>query len=170
MCDWWLFVIKGHTCPYNFMYVKCKLQLISFFHCSDVIMGEMAPQITSLPIVYLSVYSGADQRKTSKLRVTGLSAGNSPGTGKFPAQRASNAGFFSIWWRHYVWRDGYFDDSHDICQMRITTILMCRAPGGHVKENAAFYFIPNCLWQRKNAILSLRKKVHFLISNSLCKI
>ena len=29
--------------------------------------------------------------KTSKLRVIGLCAGNSPATGKFPAQMASNA-------------------------------------------------------------------------------
>ena len=33
-------------------------------------------------------------KKTSKLRVTGLCAGNSPGTGEFPAQMASNAEFF----------------------------------------------------------------------------
>ena len=32
-------------------------------HYSDVIMGSIASQITSLTIVYLSVYSGADQRK-----------------------------------------------------------------------------------------------------------
>ena len=32
-------------------------------HCSDVIMGTIASQITSLTIVYSSVYSGADQRK-----------------------------------------------------------------------------------------------------------
>ena len=32
-------------------------------HYSDVIMGAMASQITSPPIVYLTVYSGADQRK-----------------------------------------------------------------------------------------------------------
>ena len=30
-------------------------------------------------------------KKTSKLRVTGLCAGNSPGTGEFPAQMVSNA-------------------------------------------------------------------------------
>ena len=41
-------------------------------------------------------------KKTSKLRVTGLCAGNSPGTGEFPAQMASNAENVSIWWRHYV--------------------------------------------------------------------
>ena len=39
-------------------------------------------------------------KKASKLRVTGLCAGNSPGTGEFPAQMASNAENVSIWWRH----------------------------------------------------------------------
>ena len=41
-------------------------------------------------------------KKTSKLRVTGLCVGNSPGTGEFTAQMASNAENFSIWWRHHV--------------------------------------------------------------------
>ena len=36
-------------------------------------------------------------KKTSKLRVTGLCAGNSPGT-----QMASNEENVSIWWRHHV--------------------------------------------------------------------
>ena len=40
-------------------------------------------------------------KKTSKLRVTGLCAGNSPGTGEFPAQMASKAKNVSIWWRHH---------------------------------------------------------------------
>ena len=40
-------------------------------------------------------------KKTSKLRVTGLCAGNSPGTGEFPAQMASNSENVSIWWRHH---------------------------------------------------------------------
>ena len=40
-------------------------------------------------------------KKTSKLRVTSLCAGNSPGTGEFPAQKASNAENVSIWWRHH---------------------------------------------------------------------
>ena len=40
-------------------------------------------------------------KKTSKLRVTGLCAGNSPGTGEFPAQMASYAKNVSIWWRHH---------------------------------------------------------------------
>ena len=40
-------------------------------------------------------------KKTSKLRVTGLCEGNSPVTGEFPAQRASNAENLPIWWRHH---------------------------------------------------------------------
>ena len=40
-------------------------------------------------------------KKTSKLRVTGLCVGNSPMTGEFTAQRASNAENGSIWWRHH---------------------------------------------------------------------
>ena len=40
-------------------------------------------------------------KKTSKLRVTGLCVGNSPGTVEFPAQMASYAENVSIWWRHH---------------------------------------------------------------------
>ena len=41
-------------------------------------------------------------KKISKLRVTGLCAGNSPVTGEFSAQRVRNAENVSIWWRHHV--------------------------------------------------------------------
>ena len=44
---------------------------------------------------------GCRSKKPSKLRVTGLCAGNSPVTGEFPAQAASNAENVSIWWRHH---------------------------------------------------------------------
>ena len=65
-------------------------------------MGAIASQIPSLTIVYSTGYSGAEQKKkkkkkkknnqtTSKLHFTGLCAGNSPVTGEFPAQMASNA-------------------------------------------------------------------------------
>ena len=39
-------------------------------------------------------------KETPKLRVTGLCAGNSPGTGEFPAQMASYAENVSIWCHH----------------------------------------------------------------------
>ena len=44
---------------------------------------------------------GRRSKKTSKLRVTGLYAGNSPGTGELPAQMASNGENVSIWWHHH---------------------------------------------------------------------
>ena len=62
-------------------------------------MSLMASQITSLTIVYSTAYSGADQRKLQTPRYWPL-WGNSPGTGEFPAQKASNAENVSIWWRH----------------------------------------------------------------------
>ena len=45
---------------------------------------------------------GRRSKKTSKLRATGLCAGNSPGTGEFSAQMASYAENVSIWWRHHA--------------------------------------------------------------------
>ena len=40
--------------------------------------------------------------ETSQLRVNGLCVGNSPGTGEFPTQMASNAENVTIWWRHHA--------------------------------------------------------------------
>ena len=40
-------------------------------------------------------------KKTSKLYIADLGAGNSPETGEFPTQMASNAKNVSIWWRHH---------------------------------------------------------------------
>ena len=40
-------------------------------------------------------------KEISTLRVTGLCEGNSPVTGEFFAQRASDAENVSIWWRHH---------------------------------------------------------------------
>ena len=44
--------------------------------------------------------------QASKLRVTGLRAGNSPVTVEFPEQITSNAENVSIWWRHHDSVDG----------------------------------------------------------------
>ena len=78
-------------------------------HYDDVIMGAIASLITSLTTVYSTVYSDADNKKTPKFRVTGLCVGNSPETGEFPAQMASNAENVSIWWRHHVTRQSFMD-------------------------------------------------------------
>ena len=54
-------------------------------------MCTIASQITSLTIVYSTVYFRRRSKKTSKLCVTGICEGNSPVTGEFPAQMTSNA-------------------------------------------------------------------------------
>ena len=64
-------------------------------------MGAMASEITSLTSVYSTGLFRRRPKKTFKLRVTGLWEGNSPGTGEFPSQMASNAENVSIWWRHH---------------------------------------------------------------------
>ena len=64
------------------------------FHYSDVIMSAMASQITSLTIVYSTVYSGADQGKRQSSASLALWG---EFTGEFPTQMASDAENVSIW-------------------------------------------------------------------------
>ena len=49
-------------------------------------MDTMASQITSLTIVYSTIYSGADQRKHQSSASLAFVSGNSPVTGEFPAK------------------------------------------------------------------------------------
>ena len=78
-----------HRCYYNFQWFVPWRSAYSYGdtadlvftagHNIDVIMTTMASQITSLTVVYSTVYSDADQRKHQKLCVIGLCVGNSPG-------------------------------------------------------------------------------------------
>ena len=100
--DWWIPLTKSTDAGFDIFF-----DLKPLSHYNDIIMGSSASQITSLTIVYSSVYSGADQ-KILKFRVTALCAETSMGTVEFPAQMVSNAESVSIWWRHHVnqcWRD-----------------------------------------------------------------
>ena len=64
-------------------------------------MSMMVSQITSLTIVYSTIYSGANQRKQQSSVSLACCEGNSPVTGEFPSQMASYAEDVSIWWRHH---------------------------------------------------------------------
>ena len=66
-------------------------------------MGAMASQNHQPYDCLLNRLFGLRSKKTSKFRLTGLCAGNSPGTDEFPAQMASNAENVFIWWRHHDW-------------------------------------------------------------------
>ena len=60
-------------------------------------MSTMASRITSLMIVYSSVYSGADQRKNQSSASLAFVREIHRGSGEFPAQMASTAENVSIW-------------------------------------------------------------------------
>ena len=73
-------VILKHISRIDVWSISCGVVLRwMLWHYDDVKMSAMASQITSLTIVYSTVYSRHRSKKTSKLRVTGLCAGNSPG-------------------------------------------------------------------------------------------
>ena len=59
-------------------------------HNNDVIMSAIEFQITSLTVVYSTVFPRRRPNKTSKLRVTVLCEGNSPATGEFPTKTATS--------------------------------------------------------------------------------
>ena len=75
-------------------------------------------------------------KKTAKLRVTGLWAGNSPVTGEFPTQRASNAENVSIWWRHHGMMVA---DCNVACNATSSVIIM-------TSSNRNFFGVTDPLW------------------------
>ena len=79
-------------------------------HYGDVIMGAIASQITSLTVVYSTVYSDADQRKYQSSASLVFEWGIHRGTSEFPVQMASNEENVSIWWHHHelVQKESYF--------------------------------------------------------------
>ena len=81
-------------------------------------------------------------KKTSKLRVTGLCAMNSPGTGELPAQMASNAENVFIWWRHHV----------------IGKIVMMTSSHGH-----AFRITGQLCWTSTGRCIILKKVVRIFV-------
>ena len=73
------------------LYLSCPLKATNTMHYDDVIMGAMASQITSLTIVYTTVYSDADQRKhqssASLAFVRGIHQGPVNSPHKWPVTR-----------------------------------------------------------------------------------
>ena len=84
-----------------FAVILSLFMIPNWYHYCDVIMSAIASQIT-VSLWLINRLIRRRSKKTWKLRVTGLCAGNSPVTGEFPAQRASNVENVSIWWRHYI--------------------------------------------------------------------
>ena len=107
--------------------------------------------------------------KTSKLRVTGLCAGNSWVTGEFPAQIASNVENGSIWWRHHAgitcaqWQykapmlipvvlhtHSYYSNINGICNVTVLSrVCMCVASGRRNIDMIIFAIIAKHLNNRQ---------------------
>ena len=91
-------------------------------------MGAIASQITSLTIVFSTIYSDADQIKhqssASLAFVWGIHRGPA---GEFPTQMTSNAENVSIWWRHH--------DVADNVDKGVHSTIMCQVavPGSHMR-------------------------------------
>ena len=94
----WAIVRKHNVSPHwlrpyeamkNSIMSACALR---WRHDGRVVVSNHQPRDCSLKRPF---------RRRSKLRDTGLCAGNSPMTGEFPAQMASHAENVSIWWRHH---------------------------------------------------------------------
>ena len=102
-------------------------------------MGAIASQITSLTIVYSTVYSDADQRKHQSS--ASLCAGNSSGTGEFPAQMVSNAENVSIWWRYHEYMNVILHRYPDLNGDRWRVITFCIKQGCNYLSNPSSLFI-----------------------------
>ena len=102
----WLLENKTQTC-HTLLVQRYKEH---YWHYNNVIMSAMASQITSLTIACSFVNSVADQRKHQRSASLAFvrGTGNSPVTGEFPAQMASNTKNLSIWWRHHEQKCRWF--------------------------------------------------------------
>ena len=127
-------------------------------------MGAIASQITSLTIVYSSVYSDADQRKHQMSASLAFVRGIHWGTGEFPAQiqMASNAENVSIWWRHPDDTLGFSDDKYKFQNLRGLLLLWITTK---YKTNA----MANGLWHCDQSIcfsntsIKLEKHSHLVL-------
>ena len=115
-------------------------------HYSDAIMDPIASQITSLTIVYSSVYSGADQRKH-------LSS----------ASLASNAGNVSIWWRHHD-NKGYLMFSLSYAW---TNVWANHRHAGDLRRHRAYYDV-TVMWRvlRSIVLTYLSRNIYSLASSN----
>ena len=113
----------GHGNKYKFDFICHGIAVVDF---TLQWRHAMACQITRLTIVYSTRHWS---KKTSKLSLTGLCDRNSPVTGEFPAQRASNTENVSISWRHHVFSTiRNLADNYNNCKFCFMLLTNFRLP------------------------------------------
>ena len=133
----------------KFSFVTQVICITENTHYGDVIMGAMASQITGVSM-FAQPFFGCRSKKTSKPCDTGLCEGNSPVTGEFPSQKASNAENVSIWWRHHgkPVRAGYFE-KRNLCINQ--NVILTHHPRNKMAAfsqtifSGAFSWMKNCV-------------------------
>ena len=123
-------------------------------------MGTKVSQITSLAI-FTQSYIQAKIKETSKLRVTGLCAGNSPLTREFPAQIASNAENVSIWWRHHGIGDMFWPDGENTRRLRLLVVcpnMRCSREGTLIIKHTRYSWSATILGPDQCESLAYKKK------------
>ena len=96
----WVYIWGNEFLAVSLLGLKWQFQALQWRHNGRDSVSNHQPHHCLLNRLFMR-----RSKKTSKLRVIGLCVGNSPVTGEFPTQMASNAENVSIWWRHHEWRD-----------------------------------------------------------------
>ena len=114
-CEW-TYWCQIHVIPGNGLLLSCKKKRVTYNtirpwwltlhwrHNGHDGVSNHQPHDSLLNCLFRSRL-----KQTSKLCVIGLCAGNSPVTGEFTAQKASNAENGSVWWRHHDFRKWCID-------------------------------------------------------------
>ena len=122
-----------------------------FHHYSDVILGTIASVITSLTIVYSTVYSGADQRKHQSSASLVLVRGFLRWPVNSPHKRVSNAENVSIRWRHHA-------DNH---HLKVEKKLICSHYNSDTAIVAKF-----CTWHHSFVVVVCANSCHDLMTSN----
>ena len=96
LCCWGRYIL-GEICQFHGCWCPDSLRPLQWRHNGHDSVSNHQPYDCLLNRSFRR-----RSKKTPKLRVTGLCAVNSPGTGEFPAQMVNNAENDSIWWRHHA--------------------------------------------------------------------
>ena len=129
------------------------------FPCREVAMGHLAwPPGRGIPLQWrhngydgvsnhqphqclLNRLFGRRSKKTSKLRVTGLCAGNSPGTVNSPHRWPVTRKMFPFWWRHHA-QDWYGLTEEQVQRYAVSILAgVCQSSNWHTLVKYLHKFI-----------------------------
>ena len=116
---WFLWSQAEHTLEHTVEWLVIgDGMILMWHHCivprnlySDIIMSVLVSEITG---VSMDLCFKAQIKENIKIHVTGLCEANTPVTGGFSSQRASNVKNVSIWWCH-----------HEV-QMELAALIICK--------------------------------------------